>query len=104
MEKKKQHTIPKCYLKAWCDPRTPPGQQPYIWRIRRDGTEKKKKSPEKSFTATDRYTINLPSGERNLVIEDTLSGIENAFVNIGYVLAYRRTREARPTTHNRNGS
>src|SRR5271154_1666862 len=82
MEKKKQHTIPKCYLKAWCDPRTPPGQEPYIWRISRDGSEKKKKSPEKSFTATDRYTIKLPSGERNLVVENTLSGIENDFVSV----------------------
>src|SRR5271156_433353 len=81
VEKTKQHTIPKCYLKAWCDPRTPPGQHPYIWRISRDGSEKKKKSPEKSFTSTDRYTIKLPSGERDLIIENTLGGIENDFVN-----------------------
>jgi hypothetical protein len=82
VEKKKQHTIPKCYLKAWCDPRTPPGQSPYVWRISRDGSEKKKNSPEKSFISTDRYAIKLPSGERDLVIENTLGGIENDFVNV----------------------
>ncbi len=81
-EKKRQHLIPKCYLKAWCDPRTPPGQHPYIWRISRDGTEKKNKSPEKSFTATDRYTIKMPGGGRNLIIENTLSGVENDFVSV----------------------
>lgn len=78
----KQHLIPNCYLKAWCDPRTPETQTPYIWRIGRDGSSKKKKSPEKSFTATDRYTIALPTGEKNLMVENTLAGLENAFVSV----------------------
>jgi len=81
-EKKQQHVIPNCYLKAWCDPQTPAGQTPYIWRISRDGSTKRKKSPEKSFTANDRYTVKLPTGERNLVVEDTLAGLENAFVAV----------------------
>jgi hypothetical protein len=81
-ERKKQHVIPKCYLKAWCDPRTPPGQHPYVWRISRDGSEKTKKSPEKSFVATDKYTIKLPSGSRSLIIENTLGGIESDFVGV----------------------
>src|SRR5712692_1636711 len=34
---KKQHVIPNCYLKAWCDPAMPAGQTPYIWRISREG-------------------------------------------------------------------
>lgn len=33
MKNKKQHVIPNCYLKSWCDPRTPAGQSPYIWRV-----------------------------------------------------------------------
>jgi len=41
MKHKKQHIIPNCYLKSWCDPRTPAGQSPYNWRISRDGTKKK---------------------------------------------------------------
>jgi hypothetical protein len=91
VEKKKQHTIPKCYLKAWCDPRTPANQYPYIWRISRDGSVRKKKSPEKSFISTDRYTIKLPSGERDLIIENTLGGIENDFVN--QLLRIRRRQQ-----------
>src|SRR5712692_5537935 len=42
----------------------------------------KKKAPEKSFTATDRYTVTLPNGQRNLVVENTLAGLENAFVSV----------------------
>ncbi len=94
---KKQHVIPNCYLKAWCDPRSPAGQTPYIWRIQRDGSDKAKKSPEKSFVASDRYTVKLPNGERNLVIEQTLSGIENDFVR---VLTRIRRRE-KLTAHDR---
>ncbi|MGI9101660.1 MAG: DUF4238 domain-containing protein [Terriglobales bacterium] len=82
MEKKKQHIIPRCYLKAWCDPDTPVGQTPYIWRVSKDGSSKRKKSPEKSFTQTDKYTFVLSTGERDLTLEDTLAGIEDAFVNI----------------------
>jgi hypothetical protein len=82
VKNKKQHIIPNCYLKAWCDPRTPPRQSPYIWRISKDGTARKNKSPEKSFTTTDKYTIKMPNGERNLVIENTLAGIENHFVGV----------------------
>lgn len=82
MKHKNQHVIPNCYLKSWCDPRTPAGQIPYIWRISRDGKTKKKKSPEKSFRANNQYTITMPNGDRNLVIENTLGGIETQFVNV----------------------
>lgn len=82
MKNKKQHVIPACYLKAWCDPTTPAGQTPYIWRISKDGSTKKKKSPDKSFTETDRYTIRLPNGDRDLTVEHTLAGLENQFVQV----------------------
>lgn len=81
-EKKKQHLIPNCYLKTWCDPDVPPGQTPFIWRVPKDGGEPFRKSPEKSFTATDRYTIKMPNGERNLIIEDTLADLESKFVRV----------------------
>ncbi len=81
-DRKKQHIIPNCYLKAWCDPGTPAGQQPYIWRISKDGSTKRRRSPEKSFTETDKYTVTLPSGERNLVIEDTLGRIESDSLSV----------------------
>lgn len=81
-KKKTQHIIPKCYLRAWCDPDTPSGQCPFIWRISKDGGSKTKRSPEKSFKASDKYTIRLPNGQRNLVLEDTLGKIESDFVGV----------------------
>jgi uncharacterized protein DUF4238 len=82
MRNKNQHVIPNCYLKSWCDPRSLGDQNPHIWRVRRDGSQKRRKSPEKSFRANNRYTITMPNGDRNLVIENTLGGIENQFVNV----------------------
>lgn len=82
---KDQHVIPCSYLAAWCDPAAPRGQTqtPYIWRILKDGTAKRKKSPKKSFTSAHRYTIKLPSGEKNLLLETTtLANLENQFVAI----------------------
>lgn len=82
MEKKNQHLIPNCYLKAWCDPATADGQEPYIWVHPAEGGEPKRQSPRKSFTETDRYTIQSPNGDRNLRVEDTLADIETKFVGI----------------------
>jgi hypothetical protein len=82
VKKKKQHVVPNCYLKAWCDPATPAGHEPYIWIHPADGGEPKRKSPKKTFTETDRYTIQSPSGDRNLHVEDTLANIETEFVHI----------------------
>ncbi len=82
MKKKKQHLIPNCYLKPWCDPTTPNGQEPYIWIHPAEGGKPRRKSPRKSFTETDRYTIESSSGGRNLRVEDTLADIETKFVGI----------------------
>ncbi|HEY7001954.1 MAG TPA: DUF4238 domain-containing protein [Candidatus Udaeobacter sp.] len=81
-KKRHQHIIPECYLKEWCDPLTPPGHEPYIWIISPDGSNKKRKSPRKSFTETDFYTVKLADGSRNLVIEDSLSVIEDRFTRL----------------------
>jgi hypothetical protein len=82
MKQKRQHIIPKCYQKLWCDPATPPKQTPYIWMISKDGQQRKRKAPEKAFVSTDVYTIRLPSGDRGLVIEETLAKIEGTFVKL----------------------
>ncbi len=99
MKKKKQHIIPKCYLKAWCDPASPSNQMPYIWMISRDGTTKRNRSPEKSFRETDKYTIKLPHGARELIVEDTLAQIENAFVGVLRKIRDRRPLEANDRAH-----
>src|SRR5258708_7342346 len=82
MKQKRQHIIPKCYQKPWCDPATPTNLTPYIWMVSKDGQQKKRKAPEKAFVGTDVYTIMLARGERGLVIEDTLAKIESTFVNL----------------------
>jgi hypothetical protein len=82
VKKKRQHLVPNCYLKAWCDPTTPVGQEPYIWLHPVNSREGKRRSPKKSFTETDPYTIESTSGRRNLRVEDTLADIETKFVII----------------------
>jgi hypothetical protein len=82
MKKKRQHTIPKCYQKPWCDPATPANQTPYIWMVSKDGQQKKRKAPEKAFASPDVYTIRLPDGQRELVVEETLAKIEGRFVDL----------------------
>ena len=79
---KRQHWIPRSYLNAWCDPETPDGHQPYVWRFEKDGTSRARKSPKNIFHATDLYTIHLSDGTRELAIEHGLSGLESAFVRI----------------------
>ena len=94
-EKKRQHIIPACYLRSWCDPRKPPAHHPFIWRIRKDRSAKQKRSPEKSFRATDKYTIRLPNGQRNLVFENTLAETETLFVRV--ICKIRKRQKLSPT-------
>lgn len=80
--KKRQHIIPKCYQKFWCDPATPAGQTPYIWIFSKDGRQKRRRAPNKAFVSTDVYTVRLPGKGRDLIIEDTLRRIEGTFVDL----------------------
>jgi hypothetical protein len=79
---RKQHFVPACYLKAWCDPATPPNQTPYVWVFNADGQNARRKAPENIFHEADMYTIHGPDGARNLVLEQGLQQLETAFVRI----------------------
>jgi hypothetical protein len=50
---KKPHFVPRSYLKAGCDPNTPEGQKPYVWVFSRDGSNSRRKAPDKLFRETD---------------------------------------------------
>lgn len=79
---KKQHYVPACYLKAWCDPKSPPDQTPYIWLFEKNEREGRRKSPENIFHETEMYTIHDADGSRDLTIEHGLSELEGLFANI----------------------
>jgi hypothetical protein len=82
LEHGQQHKVPASYLRAWCDPATPDGYEPYVHVTSKDGQQTKRKAPRKIFTETDAYTIKLPSGKRELSIERTLGLIEDRFVRV----------------------
>ena len=93
MKHRRQHIVPNCYLSAWLEPVTPPGQQRAIWRFAKDGTDRHRRSPKKTFTESDRYTVLLKNGERDLTVEHTLDQIENDFSRV-----LRRLRRREPLT------
>ena len=82
MKNKRQHIVPRCYLSAWVDPVTPPGQHAALWKFSKDGSGQHRRSPEKTFIESDRYTIRLPNGDRDLIVEQHLDKIENAFSGV----------------------
>jgi len=77
-----QHSLSQCYLKSWCDPATPHGQEPYIWLISKNGDTKRRKAPKNVFTRPDRYTITLPDGQRSQDVEKYLSEIEDFYSRV----------------------
>lgn len=76
---KKQHFVPKCYLKAWCDPGCPKKQTPYVWVFEKESKSGRRKSPDNIFHETDMYTVKDKGGKRDLKIEHGLSGLERDF-------------------------
>ncbi|NOR52473.1 MAG: DUF4238 domain-containing protein, partial [Candidatus Aminicenantes bacterium] len=76
---KKQHYVPKGYLKAWCDPSAPKQYTPYVWIFSKDGNIVKKRSPKNLFHEKDFYTIKRADGKRDLTLEHGLSELEDQF-------------------------
>ena len=74
-----QHWVPASYLRAWCDPDSAHLQNPYVWRFSKDGTEVRRKSPEKLFRESNMYTFEGKDGRPNLTIEQGLSKLEDMF-------------------------
>jgi hypothetical protein len=76
---KSQHWIPRSYLRAWIDPASPAGQEPFVHVYSKDGGSHRKKAPENLFSATNLYTIKLPDGGRDLRLEHGLADLESGF-------------------------
>lgn len=78
-DRKEQHTVPRSYLTAWCDPTTPDGA--YIWTVpKNQSSEPKRRSPRTTFTVADVNTL-AKGGERHLGVEAAYELIETAFGN-----------------------
>ena len=82
MKHKRQHVVPSCYLSAWLEPVAPVGQERALWKVSKDGSSKHRRSPQKTFVQSDRYTVFLKDGTRDLKIEHTLDKIENDFAGV----------------------
>jgi hypothetical protein len=79
LKHKKQHFIPACYLKAWCDPRCPKGQTPYVWVFEKESKTGTRKASDNIFHESDMYTLYDEEGHRDLVIEHGLRQLEGQF-------------------------
>ena len=73
--KKRHHTIPKCYLENFTD------ENGKVWVL-----DIKDKifdvKPENILVEKHFYTITIKSGEKSLIVEDTLANIEGAYISI----------------------
>jgi len=74
-----QHFIPASYLKAWCDPETPPKQEPYVWVFDKESRSGKRRAPSNLFFEPEFYTVPGEEGGQDLVFENFLGRIEKGF-------------------------
>lgn len=114
---KKQHFVPQCYTKAWCDPASigKPKVDPYVWVFDRGGSNPRRRSPSNLFTETDIYTMRSPDGSRDLRLEHGFQELEDKFTRIrnltfsrgrwpdaeqtAWLLAFVATSQARTASH-----
>jgi hypothetical protein len=73
--KKRQHTVPKCYLENFSD------EDGFVWVLdTKDNIFNT--SPENILVESHFYTITLKNGEKSFLIEDTLANIEGAYATL----------------------
>lgn len=76
---KRQHIIPRCYLKQFVDPHTPTGQEPYVWIFDRGSRKGRKRAPRNILTESDLYTFSGKDGTKNYSLEKSLAQIESDY-------------------------
>jgi hypothetical protein len=75
---KKHHYVPQFYLREFVDPRTPSGQEPYVWVFSKDGKQRERRAPKNILWERDLYTFDI-GGQKRYELERTLSTIESEF-------------------------
>jgi hypothetical protein len=73
---KNQHFVPACYLREFVDP-----WDGFLTIFSRDGKNKRRQKPEKTFQSNHLYTIEV-KGSKDFRIEETLSKIEGDYATI----------------------
>ena len=74
---KKQHTIPKCYLKQFVDPNIPSNFGPCVWIFERKTKRGKRQNIRSVLTQTDMYTF-----QGDYSIEKSLAQLEGEYADI----------------------
>lgn len=75
-KKKKQHTIPECYLKNFAD------SDYKIWVLNLDRRQIYPTNPKDVLTGNHFYTIKFPAGGGSIIVEDTLGTVESKYAEI----------------------
>jgi hypothetical protein len=73
---KKQHYVPRFYLREFVDPDTPAGHEPYVWVFSKNGNLEERRAPKNVFWETDLYTFEV-AGAKQYDLEKFLSEIES---------------------------
>jgi len=74
---KNQHTVPKCYLKQFVDPKIPSNFGPCVWIFERKSKRGKRKNIRSVLTETDIYTF-----KGDYSIEKSLAQLESEYAVI----------------------
>jgi Protein of unknown function (DUF4238) len=79
----RHHWVQEAYLKAWRDPDTPSGQEPYVWVFHKEGRVGKKRAPRKLFRLADLYKDRRDKAATNpMWFEAGISRIESEFIRV----------------------
>ena len=89
------HYVPKFYLKKFCDPNTPEGQEPYVWVAPKSGGEWKRRAPKNTGFETDLYSVTTKDEKKSDEIEKLLSAVES---RVARLYRDRLDRFEMPTT------
>lgn len=74
---KNQHTIPKCYLKQFIDPKVPKNFGPCVWIFERESKKGKRQNIRSVLIETDIYTF-----KGDYIIEKSLAQLESEYASI----------------------
>jgi len=77
---KKQHYVPQCYLREFRDPASD-SDDPSVWIFNKDGTGRRRDKVRNVLAVNDLYTLKY-QGQKNYVIEKTLSNLEGEYAAV----------------------